>query len=225
MIILGEDKEALYNALVSVGVKKDDEVLVSNLSPESTSQAIKMTGASPVFTSIDISTLHMSISSVRKLWGPKKQPRDTNKTKVKAIVYTHPFGLPCEEDKIEKFCEKKGCEYIEYGGVEDVIVSSHITKKYDDKLKGIVEIYHAPNNYIIKLKNENVRDVVKNKLGLDILILKTLAEYEGNEGYRKENKFLAKEVCNTTLSLPTDLNMADEEIDTIINTVIDENRR
>lgn len=224
MIILGEDKEALYNALKSKGIKKDDEVLVSNLSPESTADAIKMTGASPVFTSIDLLSLHMNISSARKFWGPKT-PKDDFISTVKAVVYTHPFGLTCEENRIEEFFEKKGLEFIEYGGIEDVIVSSHITKKYDEKLKDIVQIYHAPNNYIIKVKDKEVRDIIKNKIKLDVPISNTLSEYAGNELYKKENKMLAKEICDTTLSLPTDLNMKDEEIDNIINIVIDENTR
>jgi len=74
--------DALHFSLLSLDIGKDDEVLTTNFSWISTASVISMVGATPVFCDIDISTYHMSLDSIKRMYSDK----------VKAIIYPHLFG-------------------------------------------------------------------------------------------------------------------------------------
>jgi dTDP-4-amino-4,6-dideoxygalactose transaminase len=132
--------DALYFALLSRGIGPGDEVLVSNFSWISTASVIAMTGATPVFTSIEAISMHMNISSIRKLYGPKT-PKEGFKSKVKALIYPHLFGNMSDTTRIKKFCQAKDILFIEdacqalgssYNGVAAGTIGDISTLSFND---------------------------------------------------------------------------------------------
>ena len=81
-VAVNNGTDALHFALISLGIKPGDEVLVSNFSWISTASCISMIGAIPVFCDIDTSSYHMSFDSVKKMYSDK----------TKAVIYPHLFG-------------------------------------------------------------------------------------------------------------------------------------
>lgn len=95
--------DALHFSLISLNIKPGDEVLTSNFSWISTASCISMVGATPVFCEIDLSSYHMTLESIKKMYSPK----------VKAIVYPHLFGNMSETKEIIDFCKEKNIAFIE----------------------------------------------------------------------------------------------------------------
>ncbi len=133
--------DALYFALLSRGIGPGDEVLVSNFSWISTASVISMTGATPVFTSIEAGSLHMNISSIRKLYGPKSLPVGGYTSKVKALIYPHLFGNMSDTTRIKQFCKAKDILFIEdacqalgssYNGVAAGTIGDISTLSFND---------------------------------------------------------------------------------------------
>ena len=95
--------DALHFALRSLNIKSGDEVLTSNFSWISTASCISMVGATPVFCEIDLSSYHMTLESIKKMYSPK----------VKAIVYPHLFGNMSDTKDLIDFCKEKNIAFIE----------------------------------------------------------------------------------------------------------------
>lgn len=95
--------DALHFALRSLNIKKGDEILTTQFSWISTASCISMVGATPVFCEIDISTYHMSLDSIKRMYSDK----------VKAIVYPHLFGNMSDTKEIIDFCKEKNIAFIE----------------------------------------------------------------------------------------------------------------
>jgi len=95
--------DALHFSLISLNIKPGDEVLTSNFSWISTASCISMVGATPVFCEIDLSSYHMTLESIKKMYSPK----------VKAIVYPHLFGNMSDTKEILDFCKEKNIAFIE----------------------------------------------------------------------------------------------------------------
>ena len=95
--------DALHFALRSLGIRKGDEVLVPQFSWISTASCVSMVGATPVFCEIDISSYHMSLDSIKRMYSDK----------VKAIVYPHLFGNMSDTKEILEFCKEKNIAFIE----------------------------------------------------------------------------------------------------------------
>ena len=102
-IACGNGTDALHFALRSLNIKSGDEVLTSNFSWISTASCISMVGATPVFCEIDLSSYHMTLESIKKMYSPK----------VKAIVYPHLFGNMSDTKEILDFCREKNIAFIE----------------------------------------------------------------------------------------------------------------
>ena len=94
-VAVNNGTDALHFALISLGIKPGDEVLVSNFSWISTASCISMIGAIPVFCDIDISSYHMSLDSVKKMYSDK----------TKAVIYPHLFGNMSDTTDVQKFCQ------------------------------------------------------------------------------------------------------------------------
>ena len=94
-VAVNNGTDALQFALICSGIKPGDEVLVSNFSWISTASCISMIGAIPVFCDIDISSYHMSLDSVKKMYSDK----------TKAVIYPHLFGNMSDTTDIQKFCQ------------------------------------------------------------------------------------------------------------------------
>jgi len=95
--------DALHFALRSLDIKKGDEVLTTNFSWISTASCISMVGATPVFCEVDISSYHISLDSIKRMYSDK----------VKAIVYPHLFGNMSDTKEIIDFCKDKNIAFIE----------------------------------------------------------------------------------------------------------------
>ncbi len=95
-ITLSNGTVAQYAALVAMGVKPKDEIIVPNLTFISTATAIIMAGAIPVLCEIKQDTLCIDIFKAQKL---------VNK-KTKAIVPVHLYGQSSDMDSVKLFAKK-----------------------------------------------------------------------------------------------------------------------
>ncbi len=110
---------ALHLALIASGIKKNDEVIVPDLSYVSAANAVVYTGAVPNFVDIDIKTY--SICPIKlekylqKITKIKKGYLFNIKTKryIKALMLVHVFGYAGEILKIKKICKKYNLKFIE----------------------------------------------------------------------------------------------------------------
>jgi len=117
---------ALYLALLSVGVRPGDEVITQPLTFVATANAIVHAGAQPVFVDVDRETLGMSPEKLEDflkknaVWQSKSSQtinRITGKP-ITACVPMHTFGHPC---RIEEICEI--CKDYHISVVEDAAES------------------------------------------------------------------------------------------------------
>lgn len=94
---------ALHLALLSLGIKRGDEVIIPNLTFGATAAVVKHCNAHPILVDID-----------KKTWNidPKKiKERITDKTK--AIIVVHLYGNPCDMDKILEIAKQNDLYIIE----------------------------------------------------------------------------------------------------------------
>lgn len=94
---------ALHLALLSLGIKEGDEVIVPSFSFIASANSILYTGATPVFADIDSRTYNIDPKDIEK--------KITNKTK--AIMAVHQVGLSAEMDQIMEIAKKKNLFVIE----------------------------------------------------------------------------------------------------------------
>ncbi len=87
---------ALHLALLSLGLKAGDEVIVPTLTYIASVNAITYVGATPVFCEIDKNTWQLDPKDVEK--------RISSKTK--AILAVHLYGHPCDMDKLVAVSQK-----------------------------------------------------------------------------------------------------------------------
>jgi perosamine synthetase len=93
----------LHLALVSLGIKEGDEVIVPDLTFIATANAVKYTGAKPVFVDIDKETWCISPDDIKKKITPK----------TKAIIPVHLYGHPADMDPILEIAKKYNLYVIE----------------------------------------------------------------------------------------------------------------
>lgn len=94
---------ALHAAVVSIGVKPGEEIVVPPTTFTSTATCALMHNAIPVFCDIKRDTFCIDPSQIEKLITPL----------TKAIIPVHLFGHPCEMDEILKISKKYGLKIIE----------------------------------------------------------------------------------------------------------------
>jgi len=87
---------ALHLALVVLGVSPGDEVIVPTLTYIASVNAIKYTGAEPVFVDSVSGTWQMDVNDVRKKITPK----------TKAIMAVHLYGHPCDLAALKSLCRE-----------------------------------------------------------------------------------------------------------------------
>lgn len=93
----------MHTALVALGVKPGDEVIVPPLTMSSTSLAVLHNGSIPVFADVDLKTFNIDPASIEE--------KITEKTK--AIITVSLYGLAPDYDKIIDICKRKGLYLIE----------------------------------------------------------------------------------------------------------------
>ncbi len=94
---------SLYAILKSLGIGRDDEVILPAYNCVVCPNAILYTGAKPIYVDIDKETFNID---------PKKIEEKITK-KTKAIMVQHTFGFPCDMDKIQKISNKHHIPIIE----------------------------------------------------------------------------------------------------------------
>lgn len=94
---------ALHLSLLSIGVEKDDEVLVADYTYPATGHAVMHCGATPIFIDIDPKTYNIDPQII--------EAHITKKTK--AIIPVHTFGQCADMDSILTIANKYGINIIE----------------------------------------------------------------------------------------------------------------
>jgi perosamine synthetase len=92
-IAFNSGTSTLHAALVAVGVKRGDKVIVPALGPIMTSAAVIHASAIPVFADVQESTFNIDPADVARKMAPD----------VKAIIGVHLYGLPCDMDALKSF--------------------------------------------------------------------------------------------------------------------------
>lgn len=94
---------ALHLALLALGIKEGDEVIVPVSTYISTANAVKYVNATPVFVDSDADSWTID---------PKKiEEKITNRTR--AIIPVHLYGMPCDMDKIMEIAKRHNLFVIE----------------------------------------------------------------------------------------------------------------
>jgi len=111
---------ALQIALLVCDVKEADEIITQSLSFIATANAIKYTGANPIFIDVDKNTLGMSSVALSDFLTNNGEVRNDGFTynkktgkRIKACVPMHTYGFPCEIDKIADICKEWNISLVE----------------------------------------------------------------------------------------------------------------
>ena len=110
---------ALHLSLISIGIKKGDEVITTPMTFCSTINSILLANGTPVLVDINPSTFNIDEKKIEK--------KITKKTK--AMIVVHFAGLPCNMKPILKICKKYNIKLIED-------CAHAIESKYDNKHVG-----------------------------------------------------------------------------------------
>ena len=94
---------ALHLAMIVAGVGPDDEVICPSLSYIATANAIKYTGAKPVFAEINPANYNLDAADVEKRINAK----------TKAILLVHQIGMPADIDRFRELASKHNLKLIE----------------------------------------------------------------------------------------------------------------
>lgn len=94
---------ALHISLLAIGVKKNDEVIVSDFTFPATGHSVVYCGATPIFNDINLKTYNIDVYSIEE--------NITSKTK--AVVPVHTFGQPADMDTILKIAKEYNLKVIE----------------------------------------------------------------------------------------------------------------
>jgi len=94
---------ALHLALASLGIKREDEVILSAFTMIATAFAVVYCGAKPVLVDAEPETWNMNVNQIEK--------KITERTK--AIMTVHIYGHPCDMDPIMKIAKQHNLYIIE----------------------------------------------------------------------------------------------------------------
>ncbi|MFX0096147.1 MAG: DegT/DnrJ/EryC1/StrS family aminotransferase [Candidatus Hodarchaeota archaeon] len=102
-IALSSGTAALHTAFYALGIGPGDEVIVPALSFVASGDAIRYTGATPVFVDVDSETYNIDFSKI--------EDRITDNTK--GIEVVHLYGLPADMEPILKIARGHGLYVVE----------------------------------------------------------------------------------------------------------------
>jgi dTDP-4-amino-4,6-dideoxygalactose transaminase len=112
---------ALHLSLLSLGIKKNDEVLVADYTYPATGHSVVYCGGTPRFVDVDMKTYNIDPDLIQK--------KITRKTK--AIIPVHTFGQPAEMDPIMEIAKDRDLKVI-----EDAACA--FGAKYKEKFVGVI---------------------------------------------------------------------------------------
>lgn len=95
--------DALYLSLKSLGIGKDDEVIIPSNTYIATALAVSYVGAKPIFVEPDSQTYNINPELIESAINSKS----------KAIIPVHLYGQACEMDKIMSIAKKHNLKVIE----------------------------------------------------------------------------------------------------------------
>ena len=101
-VLVSNGTVALQLALTALGIGKDDEVIVPNLTFGATINAVLAIGAKPVIVSIEESNWNIDPDVVLSSIGPN----------TKAIIVVDLYGVKCDLDKISSITQSKNIKLI-----------------------------------------------------------------------------------------------------------------
>jgi dTDP-4-amino-4,6-dideoxygalactose transaminase len=116
---VGSGTEALWMALIALGVGPGDEVITVPNTFIATAEAISFCGATPVFVDIEEKTYTMDpqkLEDYLKFRNPKPETRDpqlVTRNRPKAVIPVHLFGQTADMDPIMEIARKHGLFVIE----------------------------------------------------------------------------------------------------------------
>tara|TARA_B100001989_G_scaffold250917_1_gene228970 strand:- start:361 stop:1518 length:1158 start_codon:yes stop_codon:yes gene_type:complete len=93
--------DALVMALMALGIKSGDAVLVPSFTFAATAEAVAILGATPVFVDVNEDDYNISLSSLKSAYDIAKN----DQLNVAGIIAVDLFGLPAEYDAIEDFAK------------------------------------------------------------------------------------------------------------------------
>ena len=94
---------SLHLSLLSLNIKKGDEVICPNLTFIAPANMIELTGAKLVLVDVEKDNFCICLKDLKK--------KITKKTK--AIMIIHPFGYPVDVNKVKKIIKNKNIKIIE----------------------------------------------------------------------------------------------------------------
>ena len=95
-VAVNSGTSAIHLAYLLAGIKAGDEVLTPVFTCTATNIPLLYLGAKPVFVDVDLNTLNVSVSDMRK--------KVTSKTK--AVVVVDYGGVPCDYQAIRELCDE-----------------------------------------------------------------------------------------------------------------------
>ena len=100
---LSNGTATMHLALIALGIKKGDEVIVPAFSYVATANVVELVGAKPVFVDIDLNTFNIDVTKIEAAITPK----------TKAIIPVHEFGLACDISAVMNIAKKHNLYVIE----------------------------------------------------------------------------------------------------------------
>jgi perosamine synthetase len=94
---------ALHAAFLAIGIKKNDEVLVPNLTPIMCGTTINLAGGTPVYVDVNKETFLLDLNDLKN--------KITNKTK--AVLAVHMYSGVCDLKSLDSICKKNKIYLIE----------------------------------------------------------------------------------------------------------------
>ncbi|MDR1005888.1 MAG: DegT/DnrJ/EryC1/StrS family aminotransferase [Bacteroidales bacterium] len=103
VIGVGNGTDALQIALMSLGLKRHDEVIVPDFTFIASAEVIALLGLTPVFVDVDYDTFNLVPRSLKKSITPK----------TRAVIPVHLFGQAAEMEEINKIAKEYNLFVIE----------------------------------------------------------------------------------------------------------------
>lgn len=95
--------DALQIALMALGLKPGDEVIVPAFTYVASAEVIGLLGLTPVMVDVDYDTFNVTVENIKKALSPK----------TKAIIPVHLFGQSCDMESILQFAKEHNLYVIE----------------------------------------------------------------------------------------------------------------